>query len=74
VIDAGNPTEAIDKALVMLHARPHYRGVDVLEGVKRLSAPAATGGYLKIIRSRRSSDLNRSSAVRHSENRLSGQK
>ena len=36
MIDADNPTDAIEKALVMLHARPHYSAVEVWEGQKRL--------------------------------------
>jgi hypothetical protein len=36
IIDADNPTDAIDKALAMLNARRHYSAVEVWDGEKRL--------------------------------------
>jgi hypothetical protein len=36
MIDANELSDAIDKALTMLQARPHYQGVELWEGGKRV--------------------------------------
>jgi hypothetical protein len=36
VIDADEPAEAIERGLMMLHARPHCRGVEIWDGDRRL--------------------------------------
>jgi hypothetical protein len=36
VIEANEPTEAVERGLKMLHARPHYRDVEIWDGGKRL--------------------------------------
>jgi hypothetical protein len=35
-IEADAPTDAIDRALAMLCARPHHRAVEVWQGARRL--------------------------------------
>jgi hypothetical protein len=48
VIDAQNPIKAIEKAVAMLHSRPHYCGIEAWEVGKRLYPPPSTGGSLKV--------------------------